>query len=192
MCRNGILILAAGGSSRLGKPKQLLAFKDEALLEHVTNIALQCEMSPVVVVVGAFSDKCSAVLDGLPVRIVENPAWIEGMASSLRVGIAALKDDALDGVVIMLCDQPLVSVEVIQKLVSTGQPIAVSHYEGNFGPPAFFSNEFFDELLDLQGDCGAKQILHKHADKVARVEFSDGLYDVDTPADYVRLITSGD
>lgn len=192
MQRCGILILAAGGSSRLGKPKQCLAFKDEALLEHVTRVALDCELSPVVVVIGAFAEECTAMLQGLPVRIVENPLWREGMASSLRTGIGSILDDEIDGVVILVCDQPLVSPEIIQKLISTGQPIAVSHYEGNFGPPAFFAREFFKDLLELQGDCGAKQILHQNKDRVARVEFPEGLCDVDTPQDYARLTKSGE
>ena len=176
------IILAAGGSSRLGAPKQLLPYQGETLLARIVRITLDSKSHPVVVVLGAHAQECAAVISGQPVRLIHNPEWQEGIASSIRAGIASIEGEA-DAAVILLCDQPRISPSHITALGKTGHPIAASSYDGVTGPPAYFEKRFFPDLLFLQGDEGAKALFARNADDVTTVPFPDGAVDVDTTAD---------
>jgi molybdenum cofactor cytidylyltransferase len=128
-------------------------------------------------------------LEGLPVSIVENTEWQSGMSSSLRAGLGEVVGD--DVVLIMLCDQPFVTAEVLDNLIEThrktGMPIVASDYGGMRGVPALFSKELFPELAALNADEGARRIIARHPEMVATVEFAGGLVDVDTSEDLNRL-----
>jgi molybdenum cofactor cytidylyltransferase len=190
----GAVVLAAGSSSRMGSPKQTLRFRGESLLRRAVLAALDAGCHPVVVVTGAHAELSRCELDGLDVREVFNAHWETGMASSIRAGVEGLNDADADTIaaVFMLCDQPHVSAEVISGLVAahrtTGRPVIASSYGGNVGVPALFSRTLFDELMRLEGMSGAKEIIRRHASQAHFLPFPDGEVDVDTPADFSRLI----
>lgn len=189
-----IVVLAAGMSSRLGSPKQLLVYQGKSLLKHVVNAALQTSMRPVVVVLGANSDAVKKEIEGTELMVVENEGWEEGMASSLRCGLAAVQKISadVDGIIFMVCDQPFVSKSLLESLLQaqheTGLPIVASSYEGKLGTPALFHQSLFAELMELKGDTGARKLIREHEDLVKTVAFPKGIIDIDTKADYDTLL----
>jgi molybdenum cofactor cytidylyltransferase len=187
----GVIVLAAGGSSRLGHPKQLVRYRGETLIRRAARTALESSCDQVVVVIGSSSEQMRRELDGLPVRLVENQDWQSGMSSSIRAGLEELRSDDPDGVVIMLCDQPLVTADLLNNLIrthrETGKPIVASSYAGARGVPAFFSKELITDLASLTADEGARRIISKHPELVATITFAQGEFDIDTPADHERL-----
>jgi molybdenum cofactor cytidylyltransferase len=191
--RIGVIVLAAGASSRMGRPKQLLPCRDGmSLVRRAAIEALRSGCRPVVVVTGAHARETHGEVRGLPVQIVENPSWAAGMGTSLRVGLAALEEvaDTVDAAVVMLCDQPLATAAVLERLVeaqrASGAGIVASEYAGTLGVPAVFARAHFAELDGLNGAAGAKGIIAAHAAEVVRVPFPGGVVDVDTPEDYSR------
>ena len=188
----GAIILAAGSSSRMGSPKQTLQFRGKSLLKRAALAALDAGCSPVIVVTGAHSELSRRELDGLAVREVLNALWETGMASSIRAGVEGLISANPDAAVLLLCDQPHVTSEIINGLVaahrSTGRPIVASTYGGSFGVPALFSRTLFAELTRLEGRSGAKEIIKRHASEAHLLPFPNGEVDVDTPFDFSRLI----
>jgi molybdenum cofactor cytidylyltransferase len=189
----GLVILAAGASTRMGTPKQLLPFRGKSLLRHATAVALASTCRPVVVVIGANCELVRRETDGLAVRVAENPGWAEGLGSSIRVGIDALESgpETMDAAVLLPCDQPLVSSAIIDGLVkayrSTGKPIVASSYGGTLGVPVLFSRTFFSKLVQLAGAEGAKTLIMQHGGAVHALPVPDGSVDVDTPLDYARI-----
>lgn len=190
----GAVVLAAGASSRMGSPKQTLQFRGESLLRRAVLAALNAECRPVIVVTGAHSELSRSELEGLDVREVLNTRWETGMASSIRMGVEGLVSAApdADAVVLMLCDQPHVTAEVISGLVeahrASGRAVVASTYGGSFGVPALFSRTLFAELMRLQGMSGAKEVIKRHAQDAHFLPFQNGEVDVDTPDDFSRLI----
>jgi molybdenum cofactor cytidylyltransferase len=188
-----IVVLAAGMSSRLGSPKQLLAYQGKSLLQHAVDTALQTTMRPVVVVVGANSDTVKKEIEEMKVEVADNSAWQEGMASSLRCGLATVQkiNGDVDGIIFMVCDQPYVSDSLLNDLINkqreTGKLIVTSNYGEAIGPPVLFYKTIFQELLQLKGEAGARKIIQQHGDEVADVLFPKGSIDIDTPADYDAL-----
>jgi molybdenum cofactor cytidylyltransferase len=188
-----IVLLAAGMSSRLGRPKQLLMYKNKSLLQHAADAALQTSLRPVVIVVGANSDAMKKQMEGLKVEIAENEAWPEGIASSLRYGLATVQKmkPGADGIIFLVCDQPYVNKSLLDSLLmaqhETGLPIVASSYEGRLGTPALFHKSLFPELLELTGDVGARKLIVQHANDVATVLFPKGHIDIDTAAEYEAL-----
>lgn len=189
----GMIILAAGASSRMGTPKQLLPYRGRSFLVHVVEAALASICRPIVVVLGANVEQLKPELTQLPVQVVENYKWAEGMSSSIRSGIAALNavNQSLEAVAIALCDQPFVSAQIINQLVETyhftGRPIVASEYAGTLGVPALFSRALFPKLMALNATEGAKHLIKKYSDKVVSVSFPEGAIDIDTPKDYEQL-----
>ena len=189
----GAVILAAGASTRMGMPKQLLQFGGETLLKRAASVALEAECRPVVVVTGANAAACGESLRGLDVQEVENQQWQSGVSSSVRVGVEAVLavDPETAAVVLMLCDQPFVTREIIAALVAayreTGCSIVASRYGESYGVPALFGRAHFAELTALEGATGAKQIIQKHLPKVHLLPFPKGKIDIDTREDFARL-----
>ena len=185
----GAVVLAAGSSSRMGIPKQTLQFRGESLLRRAALAALGAGCRPVVVVTGAHAELSRRELDGLDVREVLNTLWETGMASSVRAGIERLA--GAEAAVLMLCDQPHVTADVISRLVeaqrATGSPVVASAYGGSFGVPAVFRRALFAELTRLEGAAGAKQVIERHAAEAHFLPFPGGEVDVDTPDDFSRL-----
>lgn len=194
--RVAAVILAAGSSSRMGSPKQVLQFRGESLLRRAALAALSAACHPVIVVTGAYAELSRRELNGLDVREVWNARWETGMASSVRAGVDALADADADAAVFMLCDQPHVTGEIISGLAAahrvTRRPVIASAYGGSFGVPALFSRPLFGELARLQGAAGAKQVITKYASEAHFLPFPDGEVDVDRPDDFSRLIATAE
>jgi molybdenum cofactor cytidylyltransferase len=195
--RIGAVILAAGSSSRMGSPKQVLQFRGKSLLRHAALAALDAGCSPVIVVTGANAELSRRELDGLDVREALNPRWETGMASSIGAGLEGLlgADPEADAAVLMLCDQPHVTAEIISGLAAahrvTGRPVIASTYGGSFGVPALFGRPLFAELVRLGGGAGAKQVIQRYASEAHFLPFPGGEVDVDTPDDFSRLSQTG-
>ena len=188
-----IIILAAGASTRMGQPKQLLPYQGRSLIQHTVESAIASLCKPVIVVLGANAQQIRAEVNQPLVKIVENSQWNLGMSTSIRSGILALANysENIDAAVITVCDQPFISPEIINSLVSaynyTGKPIVASQYAQTLGVPALFSSQFFSELAALNETIGAKHLIKKHREQVFGVDFPLGAIDIDTPQDYKRL-----
>lgn len=200
MPKTGIIILAAGNSSRLGRPKQLLPYRGRTLIGYLVDEAAVAGLSPIVVVTGAVD--LSAALAGRRAEMVENPGWSSGMASSIVSGVSAVTGAEMSGgnskigqevesVIIAACDQPHVTAGLFRRLVATwvnmGKGIVVCSYAGTTGIPVMFDRRYFPDLLALSGAEGAKKVVQRFAPDVAEVIFEAGAIDIDTEEDYARL-----
>ena len=185
------VILAAGGSTRLGSPKQLLDFRGRSLLRHAAETALATDCRPVLVVLGSGADRLQTELAGLDVHTVENRAWELGMGTSIRCGLETLATLApdVDGALLTLCDQPLIGTEALRSLVAACSPgkIAAAAYDGTVGVPAVFGRAFFDELRGLPDGAGAKPVLLRQAASVVAIAMPAAATDIDTRAQYENL-----
>jgi molybdenum cofactor cytidylyltransferase len=190
--RHGAVVLAAGGSTRLGRPKQLLELRGEPLVRRAARVAAEAGFSPVIVVVGAEAAAIGdALADGTFV-VVTNPQWSSGVASSIRRGIAALSAlrAEADGALLATCDQPLVEARHLVRLATAlreDRAIAASGYAGTVGVPALFARAVFGELLALEGEHGAKRVVTRDPGRVVRVELPEGECDVDTEAEWSAI-----
>jgi molybdenum cofactor cytidylyltransferase len=191
--RYGIVILAAGSSTRLGQPKQLLIFEGSSLIKRVAKIALEVSCK-VIVVTGFQSKKVQAELSGLPLIVVQNDFFGEGIASSIRVGVGALIENfkSLTGVIFLVCDQPYLSQNVLTELIQsaheTGKGIIASAYGETIGIPVLFHKSFFERLLNLKGDMGAKKLIQENLTDMATIDFREGDVDIDTIEDYEAVV----
>ena len=174
------VILAAGASTRLGEPKQLVTLAGEPLLKRAIRIATQAGCARAIVVLGA---SATAILDQCnlsPAQVVINEAWQEGMASSIRAGITALAGTA-DAAILMTCDQPAVTAEHLAILIHKGrdlEDVVGSSYGEMRGVPAYFPGTRFSELLVLAGVIGARHLLASSY----TIPLSGGELDIDTPS----------
>ncbi|MES2455946.1 MAG: nucleotidyltransferase family protein [Bacteroidota bacterium] len=193
----GIVILAAGSSSRLGKPKQLLTYQGKTLLERVLDCAIQTPFRPIVVVLGAYAEEISALRLPEGISIVVNDQWQHGMGTSISVGLSAVLNQQPDmaQVIFSVADQVFITAEVFMALFDrkqqTGKNIIASTYAQAKGVPVLFDKKYFGELLLLAGEQGAKTVLKQHADDTDTILFESGHVDVDTEQDYLKLISSG-
>ncbi|MGM9510132.1 nucleotidyltransferase family protein [Larkinella sp. GY13] len=190
-----IIILAAGTSSRLNhQPKQLIEWEGRTLLRRVVDTALATTFRPVVVVVGANKNRIAPELEGLPVTIIDNQHWPQGLSSSVKTGLAAvyLTQKEIDAVVFLLTDQPHVDrgllLQLVQVYEESGKGIVASGYANSLGVPALFDRKYISELLSLEGDQGAKWIIKNHPDDCAEVPFEPGSIDLDTSQDVERFL----
>jgi molybdenum cofactor cytidylyltransferase len=185
--RLGAIVLAAGGSARMGTTKQLLQLGGVSLVAKATDAALGSGADSVAVVLGADAERVRAQISDRPVIAPYNSEWATGMASSIRVGLAALiaADPSLDAVVVAPCDQPALSAGIISQLAEvhrkTGR-IAAARYGGRNGAPAVFGREHFTDLSTLSGDEGARRLLNSHPASVSPVDLPELGTDLDTPA----------
>lgn len=189
----GIIILAAGASTRLGSPKQLVEYEGKTLIERISQTAVSTG-SPTSVVLGANSEKIISLIKDLDLVIVVNEEWEHGMSSSIACGLKDLKIRVpdLSAAVILLCDQPFVNKEIIQDLVKThaqtGKNIIASSYGETIGTPALFARKMFGELSQLSGDRGAKGLINKYRNTdLALVSVPEAQFDIDTADDVARL-----
>ncbi|HWZ05047.1 MAG TPA: nucleotidyltransferase family protein [Mucilaginibacter sp.] len=187
----GIIILAAGSSSRLGKPKQNLVFKGKTLLQRAIETAIASVCEPVIVVLGANADVIESIIKNYDINIVHNPDWDEGMSSSIRAGVSALLkiDPNIQSAILMLCDQPFTDTYLLNHLIMANEEpgITVCTYNNTMGPPVLFDAVYFSELLLLKGAEGAKKVIHKYPDKVVEIVFPHGSIDIDTMEDFEKL-----
>jgi molybdenum cofactor cytidylyltransferase len=186
--RVAALLLAAGQSSRMGGPNKLLAeIGGQPMVARTAQRLLSSHARPIIAVLGNQADDVDAALGRLPVERVRNPAFAEGLSTSLKRGIAALPPD-IDGVIVCLGDMPLVAGRDLDRLIAAfnsleGRAIVVPTRGGKRGNPVLWARRFLPEMAELAGDVGAKHLIGEHADQVFEVEMdSDGvLVDVDTP-----------
>jgi molybdenum cofactor cytidylyltransferase len=188
----GVIILAAGNSSRMGdQSKQLLKFQGKTFLRRAAETALRTKFSTVMVL-GAKHAHFRKEIEDLPLKIAVNENWKFGLSSSIKKGLLVLAKDNLDAAIVMLCDQPLVTLEVLIQLrdafVETKKPIVASSYENTIGVPALFARETFAELNDLQMDEGAKKIIVKDLNRTALIDVPEAAFDVDTLQDFENLM----
>ncbi len=182
------IILAAGRSTRMGGPNKLLAeLGGKTLVRIVTEQALASKASGVIVVTGHQAEQVEKALQGLKVKFVRNPDFAEGLASSVKAGVAAVPQNA-DGAVICLGDMPLIDAHLIDRLIEVFAPdrgnlIAVPVSDGRRGNPVLWSRRFFNELMTLDGDIGARHLIARHGEAVAEVavEGHGAFLDIDTP-----------
>ncbi|WP_229376499.1 nucleotidyltransferase family protein [Fibrella aquatilis] len=186
----GTLILAAGQSSRLGEPKQLLEQNGVPLVRRMAQMAIDLNAGPIVVVTGAHAEVVTEALHDLRVRHVLNPDWETGMASSLKIGVETLEKTFPEAILVLLTDQPHVSRTLLEQLIeqatSTHKAIIASQYGDVLGVPILFRPAFFDALKNLTGDTGARKLVQNHPDDVASVPFAEGVIDLDTPKDVAK------
>ncbi|WP_425390742.1 nucleotidyltransferase family protein [Ekhidna sp.] len=189
----GLMILAAGASSRLGQPKQLVKFEDKPLLQHTLDIGQEVNVQERVLVLGAKSELIQEVIIPGTFSIIHNYEWDKGMSTSIHVGLKSLegKHTNLKHVIIMLSDQPYVTIEIINQLIASqdaAEPcITTCSYANQMGVPAIFSHHFFEDLLKLTGDQGARKLIQQKLDCVRTIPFSKGAIDIDTPDDLEKL-----
>jgi molybdenum cofactor cytidylyltransferase len=194
MNNTGIIILAAGGSSRFGNIKQLLLFNGKTLLQHVIDEAAKARAQPIVVITGANANRVSASIADSKVNIVINENWQEGMASGIVAGVQTIVSSNKDikKIIVAVCDQPFVTSALFEQLDQmqnkSGKSIVACTYAHTVGTPALFTTKYFDQLLSLKGDEGAKKILKRYSEDVATVEFPKGEIDIDTQKDYQNLV----
>lgn len=185
----GAIILAAGSSSRLGQPKQLLLYRGQTLIRRAAHAALDAGCAPVAAVVGSAREKVAASLHDLEVIILPNESWRRGIGTSIRAGVNALQE--CDALAILACDQPRVGATLIRQLIArqeeTGKPMVASAYAGTRGVPALFARACFEQLLSLGEEQGAKTLLIHRPNDVAQIDFPAGAVDLDTPEDWARL-----
>lgn len=178
-----IIILAAGSSSRLGRPKQLLELDGNTLLQKSITAALNVSKN-VIVVLGANEKLIRPTISTFPIKIAFNENWAKGMSSSIRTGMATLENENCEAVLIMLCDQPFVDAFLLEKLVTFFErselPIVASEYEGKIGVPAIFDISFFPKLKMLEGQKGAKALIMNNLAKTEKLVFEKGKIDIDT------------
>ncbi len=191
----GIVILAAGESRRFGSPKQLINFDGGTLLNWVILNAVSSKLQTTVVL-GAHADEISKSISiaEKTARIVINENWEAGMGSSIATGLTfAIKNNPdLEGIIFLLCDQPLVTSATIEKLImaqkASGSNIVASEYEDSLGVPALFTRKLFPELIVLDGHKGAKSVIDKHENAgIVRVFAPENAFDIDTQEDLKRL-----
>jgi molybdenum cofactor cytidylyltransferase len=191
----GIVILAAGESSRLGKPKQLLRFEGRTLIRRSVESALQSQAGPVLVILGSEYERVRNEIIDLPIETISNSEWKSGIASSIKCFLNKMiqGNRKVSAVIFTLCDQPYVNHETLSKLVlkyrSTGAKIVASEYEETIGVPALFDASLFEELMNLTGDSGAKSLIRRYSAEVEIISAPEAAFDIDSLPDYQRLIS---
>jgi molybdenum cofactor cytidylyltransferase len=190
----GIIILAAGNSSRLGKPKQLLPYQNNSLLRNAVEQSLLVPQSIVLIVTGASKEIVEGELNSEQILVRYNADWQTGMASSIKTGVAELllQYPSLDALLIAVCDQPFLNAGIMSSLIAeynrTHKNIVASAYNDTLGTPVLFSKKYFTHLQELAEQEGAKKIIINHAEDTTSVHFPEGGIDIDTDEDYSNLL----
>ncbi len=184
----GGLLLAAGGSSRLGRPKQLVQYQGTTLLRQTVKALAESKCEPVVVVLGAEVDRSMREIADLEVNVCVNRDWRKGMSSSIKTGLSELLiiEPRLTGLMITLCDQPHVTTDKIDLFVKefyrSAPAIIAAEYDGTTGVPALFCSALFGHLLQLRGDKGARNIIRDRKNSL-RIKLAEAGFDVDEQDD---------
>jgi len=188
------ILLAAGASRRLGRPKQLVRVAGETLLERTLRVVRESGAGPTLAVLCAHRDAIQTAIDLAAVRVVVNPEWEQGIATSIRVGLRAAQEQVSDatGILMLVCDQPKLNAEHLRILIAVHEravepSIVASLYAGIAGIPAIFPASQFSRLLGLQGDAGARYLLRDPGCPLISVPFEGGEVDLDTPYDLAAL-----
>lgn len=198
----GIVILAAGESSRMGVPKQLLHIDGQSLIKRITEMAMDTPCYPVVVVLGANRSMIRKELERMPITIIDNPQWESGMSSSIKMGLvgAYMTFKDLEAVIFLTVDMPFVSVDLVRKMIAKAieksaamlesPEIVACKYDGQIGVPVLFKRCLFNDLLELSGDNGAKKIILANKQKTVTIDFPEGKTDLDTIDEYRNFLSN--
>jgi molybdenum cofactor cytidylyltransferase len=189
------LVLAAGSASRFGSPKQLVRIGGQPMLHRAVSQATEVVGHAVTVVLGAYADQLAPLLKHTSASVLINRHWEEGMASSLRAGVASLPGSC-DGVLVVLADQVSVTTFDLKRLATAWkrQPewLIAATYDGHVGAPAIFPRSSFPAFSDLRGDAGARSILQRHIDRCLRIPMPNAAIDIDRPEDLLNIAAAGD
>ncbi len=194
MNETAIIILAAGASARFGKIKQLQQFNGKTLLQHVIDEAIGSNVKAVIVVTGANAEQIERSTRKKNIDIIFNPGWKKGRGSGIVLAVwhIEVSHPDISNIIIAVCDQPFISSslfhELVQTHLQTNKHIVASVYANTIGTPVFFTKKYFNALLALQGDEGAKKIARSNSEDVATVNFPKGAIDIDTRKDYEALL----
>ena len=191
---SAIIILAAGASSRLGRPKQLLIYQGKTLIQHVISVAEKSKADEIILVLGSDHELISKeTAIGKKTSAIVNDKWKGGMASTITIGLNFLRQNFnADFAIIAVCDQPFIDTallnELMDKHVETSKPIVACRYENTLGTPVLFHKNLFGQLLTLSGDEGAKKLIMQHVNDVETIPFPLGGIDIDTNEQYTALM----
>jgi molybdenum cofactor cytidylyltransferase len=191
--KTGIILLAAGSSSRLGRAKQLIEFQGETLIQRAIEEAKKSKANCLVLVLGSNPELIQTGFDTSSTPFIVNPDWQHGMSSSMQAGLRFLMEkEDVDQVVLMLCDQPFVDASLLDQLITaketSGKGIVAAAYSNTLGVPALLEERYFDELLQLTGSDGAKKVIFKHQSEVQALDFPLGAVDLDTEEDVSQFL----
>lgn len=196
MKNTGIILLAAGSSTRMGSPKQLLLYQGKTLLERIVDTSLQVfDNNKIILVLGANHSEIAFQIKDKITLISVNEEWKSGMASSIKAGLQTLLNHfpEMERCFISVCDQPYLSSEVFIEMLKladySSKEIIAAEYAGTIGVPVLFSKKYFKKLQHLSGEQGAKKIIQQNMDDVNIFTFDEGAIDIDTPSDYANLKT---
>jgi molybdenum cofactor cytidylyltransferase len=185
------IILAAGGSSRLGRPKQLLDWFGKTFVNQLIDMALETGLDPVVIVTGAYGEEIEQSIHNDDVIVAQNVNWKDGQSSSMQVGVKALNENEIDSLIIFLCDQPQVPGELIEKMIKESQKdeldIVATSVGGKICPPTLFKTRCIEGLLGLQGDQGGRALFKSYKTQILEWQDKRLLQDSDTEEDYLKL-----
>lgn len=190
--KTGVILLAAGSSSRLGRPKQLINYQGKTLLQHSIEAAQHSAADVLIVVLGCNADLIQTHIESKEVSVLVHAHWKDGMSSSMQCGLRHLIETRqVDQVVLMLCDQPFVHQGLLDQLIldkqTSGKGIIACSYAGTVGVPALFDQKYFSELLALKGTEGAKKVILNHQEDTFLVDFPLGAVDLDTEEDVQKV-----
>lgn len=187
------VVLAAGASSRMGQPKQLIKISNENLVDKAARTATEAGASEIVVVLGFNGEIIEKELNSRRIHLVKNESPGKGMGSSIKVGVQFVMSNfpSADALIILVCDQPLLSSRHLKNLVSefinTKSVIVASVYLGKTGVPVLFYQSMFQQLLKIDDESGAKKLIEGNSALVKTVDFPEGTFDLDTPEDLEKF-----
>lgn len=192
-----IIILAAGASSRMGIPKQLLLVDGKTLIKRICDTAMDTPCHPIVTVLGANRNLIRKETERMPITVIDNPQWENGMSSSIKMGLAGayMTEKAIEAAIFLTVDMPYVNAELINKMIEKAESdekieIVACKYDNQMGIPVLFKRGLFTDLLELTGDEGAKKVVMKNKDKTAFLDFPEGKLDLDTIDEYRNFVSN--
>ena len=189
-----IMIMAAGASTRLGQPKQLIKYQGETLIRRIATVALSTEIGHVSIVTGYDHKNIEKQVSDLDVTIIYNEEWEEGLGSSIRNGIKVIleKEPETNAILLTMVDQPYVDGTHLKKLANAYDPtrpmIIASAYSSTFGVPVLFDSHYFDEMTQLKGDEGGKKVFVNYLKNIVEIPFVKGAFDIDEKKDLQSLL----
>lgn len=192
-----IIILAAGASSRMGAPKQLLLVDGKSLIKRICDTAMDTLCHPIVAVLGANRNLIRKETERMPITVIDNPQWENGMSSSIKMGLAGayMTEKAIEAAIFLTVDMPYVNAELINRMIEKAESdekieIVACKYENQMGIPVLFKRTLFTDLLELTGDEGAKKVVTENKDKTAFIDFPEGKLDLDTIDEYRNFVSN--